>query len=656
MAVVLIAEDRLDEQKVITEVVRRLGHEATVADDGWSALLAATLHRPDLVIADVELPQPDGLQLCRALHENPALTGVPVVLVTATRPHHPAPTGCAAVATVPRPFDLRQLSHVVAEQLATTGEPYGLGTPGVAMPDDPEFVEALLRSTDTGLAACDRAGRLTFYNRGLSEFFGPDAAGVPLAEWAKRFGLRHHDGRPLRADEVPMMRALAGETVRHAGLLAHDRQDRLRWLTVNAHPVRDRDGTIIGAAAAVQDITTSYQARVYESCKTAVLEALTAGTSASTARAEAVRTIGTRLGWSYVRLWVLDQVTDQLQTDATYTAPGEQPPPIPTSFARGEGLAGLCWQRGEPIWVPDIHADASPVLPAVRAGTRFRAAGAVPVRAGKHVTGVMTFFSYDPQEPEPGLAVLLTGVADSIGAHLQQHRADDLARHLAAITEEYVALAGHELRTPLTSITAYTELIAEAPDLPADVRDLVEVVERNSRHLRRLIDQLLDLAALDTGHLRIADDVVDLTTVTVEAVESMREAAAARRIAVVLEAAREAPVRGDADRLRQVVLHLLDNAVKFSPDGSAVTVRLTRKDGAVLLTVADTGVGLPGGRTADLFRRLNRGDNARHKGVPGNGLGLALCYTIVEHHRGTIVLSPNEPQGTTATVRLPASG
>ncbi|MFG1606442.1 ATP-binding protein [Actinoplanes sp. NPDC049265] len=520
--------------------------------------------------------------------------------------------------------------------------------------DDPEFLEALLRGVGSALVACDSDGRIVFYNDRMRELFGHDNATVPLGRWVERVPLWHHDGRPIQTEELPLIRALAGETVRHAEILANDQRDSRRWLTVNAHPVRDHDGTIIGAAAAVEDVTVIHEARVHETCQNAVLAALAGGTSADAAREAAVRAVGDQLRWPYVRLWLLDPVTERLRHDATYTAAGEQPLPLPDSFAFGEGLAGRCWQHGELIWVPDIHAAGSPVVTQVREGTRVRAAGAVPVRAGKQVTGVMTFYSYDPQEPEPGLAVLLTGIADNLGAHLQQHRADGLARHLAAVTEEYVALAGHELRTPVTSITTYSELLADTPGLPPAAHELVGAVHRNSVQLRRLIDQLLDLTALDTGHRALADTDVDLATVAGEAVADLRGEAAAGRITIATEATGAAVVRGDADRLRQVVLNLLDNAVKFSPHDATVTVRVTREDGVVLLVVTDTGCGLPGDRTADLFRRLYRGDNARHTGTPGNGLGLALCRAIVERHHGTIDLHPNRPLGTTAVVRLPA--
>ncbi|MFI7600125.1 ATP-binding protein [Actinoplanes sp. NPDC049681] len=654
MASVLVAEDDLDHQRLIASVIRRQGHEVTVAGNGRAALAEAARRRPDLVVADVDMPEMDGLQLCRALRADPALARVPIVLVTAfSLPGDTRMTDAGATAVIRKPFTLQELAAALAPYLgAAPVRPPG-EQPAALLDDsalEPVFVEALLRSVDTGLAACDADGRMILLNPILQEFFGESSGSVPLEEWTKRFSLRHHDGSELATEDLPMARALTGEVVEQSGLLATDLQGRQRWLTINARPVRDWGGTVVGAVAALRDITAEHRSRIYQACKTEVLKALAESTSAAEARAQVVRTVGEMLGWRSVRLWLVDPVTDRLRPDTAYTGRDERPLPLPASMARGEGLAGLCWQRGELLWVADLHAEDSPVLPEVVAGTEFRSGGAVPVRSGEHVTGVMTFFSYDPEEPEPALALLLTGVAGSIGAHLQQHRADDLARHLAATTDEYVALVGHELRTPLTSISAYIEMLAAAPDLPADLRDMAEVVDRNSRRLRDLVDQLLDLAALDAGHRTFAAGPVDLTALTTAAVEAI-----ASTVTVRAEVQPGVTLTGDAGRLRQVVDNLLDNAVKFSADGATVSVRLTGDKEAVVLTVTDDGIGLPGDDRPALFRRLYRGDNARHSGIPGNGLGLALCRAVVEHHHGTITLSGHEPAGTTVTVRLPCA-
>jgi signal transduction histidine kinase len=403
----------------------------------------------------------------------------------------------------------------------------------------------------------------------------------------------------------------------------------------------------------VHDVTTEYRSRVYQTCKSEALRILAESPSAAAAADGVVRVLATSLSWPYVRLWILDPVLDRLRPAATHAAEQEQVLPLPTSFARGDGLAGACWERAEPIWVPDIRAADSPVLPEVAAASAYRAAGAIPVRSGDRITGVLTFFTYDPQEPEPALVLLLSGIAGSIGAYRERRRADELARNLAAATDEYVALVGHELRTPLTSITSYVQLIAENPDVTGELRELVEVVDRNSRRLRRLIEQLLDLAALEAGHLLLAVDLVDLAAVAGASVARARSAAAGRGIAIDAGVPDSLTLTGDADRLTQMLDGLLDNAIKFSPDGSTVRVTATGDDDTVTLTVTDTGIGLPADEQPLLFRRLYRGDNARHRGIPGNGLGLALSRAIVERHRGTITLAPHHPAGTTVTVRLP---
>jgi signal transduction histidine kinase len=112
-------------------------------------------------------------------------------------------------------------------------------------------------------------------------------------------------------------------------------------------------------------------------------------------------------------------------------------------------------------------------------------------------------------------------------------------------------------------------------------------------------------------------------------------------------------VRGDAARLRQVADQLIGNALKFSPDGAAVTVTLTTDELAAQLSVSDTGIGIPEGEHARTLRRLYRATNARDGAIPGTGLGLTVSRTIVERHHGTITLQPREPVGTTVTVRLP---
>jgi PAS domain S-box-containing protein len=633
MASVLVVEDNPEHQAVIAEVVRRLGHRATLAGDGREGLAAAVAERPDLVVADVDMPHLDGIRMCRALREHPATATVPVVLITAYLP--PGDTSLASAeadAVVPKPFSVKELSETLRTCLESPPPRH-----------DPAFTEALLRSLDAGVVACDLDGRLVVINQAVRDFFGDESLGVPARDWAERFGLRRHDGSPLPPDEVALYRALGGEEIRHDGVLAHDRQGRRRWFAINARPVRDANGHILGAVAAVHDVTAEHHQHQYERCKTEVLKALVHAPDTDRAGPEVLRAISAELGWPYLRLWLVDPVTSRLRPAATHLAEGAPPVQLPLVLDRGEGLAGNCWESGEPIWVPDLRA---PDVPVMVEAEHYRAAVAVPVRSADNVIGVLSVLTVEHQEPDPGLTVLLSGIAGHIGGYLERRRAEELAHQLAASIGEYIALVGHELRTPLTSIGTYTDLIAEEADdtTVGEVRELLGVIERNNARLRSLVERLLDLSALEAGHAQLTIGDVDLAAVVTEALPDT---------AVRTDLPDRLVIPGDRARLRQVAENLIGNAVKYSPDGATVHVSLTADEDAAVLTVSDSGIGIPAAERDRLFARLYRATNARHSGIPGAGLGLALSRTIVELHRGTITLSGNDGGGTVATVRLP---
>jgi len=654
VACVVVAEDNLDHQRVIAEVVRRLGHDVVVAGDGREALEAVRDRRPDLLIADIDMPHLDGLELCREVRADPRVAGTPVVLITAyLLPSDPRLAATGARAVIGKPFGVPELTEALRTHLDAVPRRVEEHT---AVPGDPAFLEALLDCLDAGVAACDRDGRVVLVNRAMRDFTTDGVADVPGAVPAHRFPVLHNDGSPLRTHEMALSRALAGEEVRQAELLAHDDLGRPRWYAVNATPVLDPDGKVTGAVAAMHDVTTQHRTRQYQECENQVLKVLADHPHAADAADRILSAIGTTLGWAYLRLWLVDDVTDLLRPAGIYTAPGERPLPVPVSFAPGVGMAGRCWQDTEMVWVPDVHGSDSPVLPGMLEGSDFRAAGAVPVQGGERVIGVLTFFTYTRQEPDPALGVLLTGLAALIGTFLEQRRAEVLTLHLAAATDEYIALVGHELRTPLTSIGAYVDLIAESPDdtTVGEVRELLDVVQRNNGRLRDLVEKLLDLASLESGHARLTIEPVDLAEIVHAAIEAQVPTAANRRITVEADLPPDLVVPGDAARLRQVVDALLGNAVKFSRPDSRITVSLSDEHGeAAVLTVADQGMGVAPSEQARLFRRLYRGGNARHTSIPGAGLGLALCRVVVERLHGSITLASQEQAGTKVTVRLP---
>jgi len=231
---------------------------------------------------------------------------------------------------------------------------------------------------------------------------------------------------------------------------------------------------------------------------------------------------------------------------------------------------------------------------------------------------------------------------------------NDRLRELDRLKDEFVSLVSHELRTPLTSIRGYTELLLEeAGELTDDQRRFIGVVDRNSQRLLDLVSDLLFLAQVEAGKLAIELDTVDLNTIVDECIEASSPIAVAQGIKLTAHAEPVPKLEGDRARLAQVLDNLISNALKFTPKGGSVEVRLTAANGHAVLEVEDTGLGIPSHEQAQLFERFFRSSSATEHAIPGTGLGLAITKAIVERHRGRIALESVESAGTTVRVELP---
>ena len=236
------------------------------------------------------------------------------------------------------------------------------------------------------------------------------------------------------------------------------------------------------------------------------------------------------------------------------------------------------------------------------------------------------------------------------------HRAAELHQQLSRSKDDYLNLVGHELRTPVTIIHSYLELLLDSdPDTPlSDVSGLLGAAQRGSERLRRLVEALLDLSQLDAGHSRITRTGIDLSSVVAGVVHAVVERAAAKGIAVGLDAPERTPMQGDPHRLAQLVAALLDNAIVYTPAGGAVDVRIETSDTTATLWVTDTGVGVPDHERPLVLNRFFRGAITTELSIPGAGLGLAFAALIAERHGGSVEVLPVAGRpGTTVRVELP---
>jgi signal transduction histidine kinase len=221
--------------------------------------------------------------------------------------------------------------------------------------------------------------------------------------------------------------------------------------------------------------------------------------------------------------------------------------------------------------------------------------------------------------------------------------------------DEFLGIVSHELRTPLNAILGWTSILSRDLENRQTLEHGLRIIERNARIQAKLIDDILDVSRIISGKLRIEQRGVDLCAVLRAGVESVKNQAEAKGIEIGVEIA-DAPclALGDAERLQQVLWNLLTNAVKFTPKGGHVWVRLSRVRNSFVIAVKDDGKGIEGALLPHVFERFRQGDATPRRAHGGLGLGLAIARHLVEAHGGSIeAASDGTGAGSLFTVRLP---
>ncbi|MCX6631180.1 MAG: ATP-binding protein [Candidatus Solibacter sp.] len=217
----------------------------------------------------------------------------------------------------------------------------------------------------------------------------------------------------------------------------------------------------------------------------------------------------------------------------------------------------------------------------------------------------------------------------------------------------FVADASHELRTPISVIRGEADVALTQERSPAEYRESLTVILDEARRLSCLVDDLLNLARADAGHVMLQTHDFYLNELLVECCRSVRGLANTRGLALECLADDDLQFTGDEQLLRRLVINLLDNAIRYTPSGGKVTVALETGAASVQLRVSDTGIGIAPADAARVFERFYRAGEARSRQDGGFGLGLAIVRWIAESHRGTVECASDFGQGSTFTVTLP---
>ncbi len=290
--------------------------------------------------------------------------------------------------------------------------------------------------------------------------------------------------------------------------------------------------------------------------------------------------------------------------------------------------------------VPELHVEVQ------LANGRFLNRDYVPIYEGDEVRGHLWIFRDITERKQLEL--------DQETAHRQLEEQNRSLRELDRLKSELVATVSHELRTPLTSIISFAELLIDDPDMAASDRaQFTRIISNNANRLLGVVGDLLLLGRAEAGTLQIELLPVDVPSVVDDAVAALEPVADAAQLAITTAHGSGPSLPADPGRLEQIVSNLVMNAIKFTPEGGAVTVMSAFVDDVWKITVEDTGIGIPTEDQTSIFDRFVRASNANT--TAGTGLGLAVVRSLVGLHHGTLALNSAPGRGTTITVSIPLS-
>jgi PAS domain S-box-containing protein len=327
----------------------------------------------------------------------------------------------------------------------------------------------------------------------------------------------------------------------------------------------------------------------------------------------------------------------------------------------GEGAAGIAFQRGEPVAIEDYAAWKDAVPDEIDRGVK--SVITMPLLVRNSPVGVLTVAFTTARKFDSDDVRTLRLMCAQVAPALEAARLHDALVHMATRLEEastaksrFLAAMSHELRTPLNAIIGFSELLLDEPHEGYDLsrrRTFLEHIHNGGQHLLALINDVLDLSKVEAGQMDLKRSSFDLRVLAADAVESVRPLLSRKEQDLVLESPDTVAAFADQGKVKQMLLNLVSNAIKFTPQGGRITVSLVRNEGGVAVSVADTGIGISKKDLPLLFTEFEQIDNGPDRQQQGTGLGLALTKRLVELHGGTIGVESEPGRGSRFFFTLP---
>ena len=641
---ILIVDDEQPNRHVLFVMLASEGFDLMTASSGEEALAMVELQPPDLILLDILMPGADGYRVAREIKGNPATRNIPIIMITGLDDHEARILGLSAGAEdfLGKPVDRAELCVRVRNllRLKAYGDFHDRHSQLLKSEVDSRTADLIERTktleqqaavlteqaalfdlAQDAIIVRDMNNRIVFWSRGAEVMYGWPREDA-LGKYAREL-LNTESTEPTDNIEATLLRRgqWEGEAIQHK------RDGTLLIVSSRWALQRDAEGTPVRILTINTEITERKQAE-------SELLSLTQRLSLATAVAK-------------VGVWEWDLASNTLTWDPTMFEIYGLQPVVPMPYDTWS--AAVC-----PKDLPGAEATLLRVIAEKGQGS----AEYCMVRADGSLRNISSVARSVLDERGNvgrliGVNMDVTERKEAEGA-LEQSREDRMR-----FKDEFLSHVSHELRSPLTAIKQFTTILRGglAGELNREQREYQDIVLRNIRQLQAMIDDLLEVTRLETGKLTLEPESVSVSDAVTDSIDTLQGSARAKGISLTFDLPTDLPAaHADQARLRQILIILLDNAVKFTSDGGAVRIevrRLPDDPGFVLIEVSDTGCGIGSEMTGRIFERLYQVSEPTQAGRKGLGLGLYICKELVTRQGGNIWVTRRTPKGCIFSFTLP---
>jgi two-component system sensor histidine kinase/response regulator len=438
------------------------------------------------------------------------------------------------------------------------------------------------------------------------------------------------------------------------------------WLSLEIQPIRDSEGLLTHFMAIQRDITAQRAEDLRQKIQHAASRTLASPGSIRRAGAAIMKSLCGHFYASIGLLWIREPEADFMRCIESWYDPTTDPKAfldvsLDTRAAMGQYLPGIVWQSGTPTWIDDL-SQFKECPRSIAAGlVGFRGTFAFPIMSNHEVLGVFEFCGRDMDPPDNAMLKVLASIGNQMGEFVARRRAEEnllKAKELAERANEakslFLATMSHEIRTPINGILGFTNLLLQTPLSPTQL-DYIQTIRSSSDILLHIINDVLDFSRIESGAMEIEImefRPADLISQTLELHRSLSETKGISLMAEI-EPGVPALAAGDVTRIRQVLINIVANAIKFTEAGG-VSIRLwvTGED-KLHFEVRDTGIGIAAETLQQIFEPFQQADASTTRRFGGTGLGLAICKRLLDLMKGGISVESTPGKGSVFQFHIP---